>query len=441
MAAVLVRGRSLLTRAAAKVAALLRQPLFANAGYLLGVNLVGALVGFVFWGLAARLYRPEDVGTASAVISAVALVSGIAGLGMGTGVVRFLPEARSPGRFLNSIFTFNALAALPIAIVYLIGVSVWSPSLVALRENNLYIVGFLAYVTAATVGAIVQMAFVARRRAGYALIHTCVLHGWRLLLVAVLTRLGAVGLVGSMAVSVVLATTVSLGVLLPRVESGYRLRPDLVWRDLIAIIPYSAGNYIASLLAQSSQLILPLMILETLGPASSGYAYIAWMLGNLLTTPGLALAGSAFAEGSNSPQRLSAILARATALGFALTIPAAIVLGIVAPWVLLLFGDSYAQEGSGLLRWMAAAAPLAVLTGLYFTHLRVRKQVVRLMFLSCIIAATTLGMTAALVSRLGIAVSGVGWLVGNGLVVVMALWQVVRDRTQVVDESNPHPER
>jgi O-antigen/teichoic acid export membrane protein len=430
-----------LTKATTKAGALLRQPLFANAGYLLGVNAVGALVGFVFWGLAARLYQPEEVGVASAILSAVALLSGIAGMGTGNALVRFLPEARSPRRFLNTVFTFNALAALPIAAIYLIGLSLWSPSLVALRVNNLYATGFLAYVTAAAVGAVVQMAFVARRQAGYALIHICVLHGGRLLLVAVLTRLGAVGLVGSMALAVALATVLSLAVLLPRVEPGYRLRPDVVWRDLVAIIPYSMGNYVAGLLAQSSQMILPLMILETLGSAPSGYAYIAWMLGSLLTTPGMALAGSAFAEGSNTPQRLSAILSRATALGLALTVPAAIVLGVAAPWVLLLFGHSYAQEGSGLLRWMAAAAPSAVLTGLYFTHLRVQKQIVQLMLLSGIIAASTLGVTAALVSRFGIAVSGVGWLVGNSLVVIIAAWQVARDRTGMTDTQSPCSER
>jgi hypothetical protein len=43
------------------------------------------------------------------------------------------------------------------------------------------------------------------------------------------------------------------------------------------------------------------------------------MVGSLLTSPGGALAGSAFAEGSNAPQKLLPILTRAAALGLALS--------------------------------------------------------------------------------------------------------------------------
>ena len=43
---VLSRGRAGLSW----LARLLRQPLFANAAYLWGITLVGALGGFAFWG-------------------------------------------------------------------------------------------------------------------------------------------------------------------------------------------------------------------------------------------------------------------------------------------------------------------------------------------------------------------------------------------------------
>ena len=107
--------------------ALLGQPLFANAGYLTGVSLVGALAGFLFWSLAARLYRPQEVGVASAVISAAALLAVVASLGVGMGLIRFLPEARRPRRLLNSAFTLNTLVALLVAGVYLAGLPLWSP--------------------------------------------------------------------------------------------------------------------------------------------------------------------------------------------------------------------------------------------------------------------------------------------------------------------------
>jgi O-antigen/teichoic acid export membrane protein len=410
----------------------MRQPLFANAGYLLGVNVVGGLVGFVFWGLAARMYRPEDVGTASAIVSAVGLVAGIAGLGVSIGLVRFLPTAHSPDRLLNTAFTFNAATALLAGGIYLAGLGWWSPSLIFVRRNALYAAGFLAYVVTMILGTAVQAAFVARRQAGYALIHTCVANGERMLLLVVLAGLGAVGLAGSMALSMATAVALSLALYLPKAERAYRPRPCLYWPDLARIVPYSIGNYVTVLLTRTSQMVLPLVVMEPLGAASSGYTYVAWMLGSLLISPGMALARSAFAEGANAPQRLAAILSRAATLALVLTVPASIVTWVIAPWLLLLFGSSYAQEGAALLRWLAVAAPLAVLSGLYYTYLRVRKQVGLLIVASGIVAGITLVVAALWMSRLGIAAIGIGWLAGNGLVAVVGasvIWkETLRER-------------
>jgi O-antigen/teichoic acid export membrane protein len=355
---------------------------------------------------------------------------------MGVGLVRFLPGAKSPERLLNSAFTFNIVAACLASGIFLTGLSLWSPSLTIIRQEPLYTAGFLVYTVAATLGSTVRLAFVAHRQAFYTLLHTSVVNGGRLLLIVALTKLGAAGLVGSVMLSTVLAVALSLSRLLPQVALNYRPRPQLSWPDLAEIIPYSVGNYVALLTTQTSQMVAPLIALEILGAASSGYTYIAWMLGFLLTSPGLALANSAFAEGSHSPQKLSTILPRAAAAGLVLTLPTATVLGVAAPQVLLLFGPSYAQEASGLLRWMAAAAPLAVLTGLYFTRLRVQKRIGHLMFLGCIVAIATLGSAVLLMPHVGISASGIGWMVGNGLVTALAVVNMWKETSRTHGKEN-----
>jgi len=162
------------------------------------------------------------------------------------------------------------------------------------------------------------------------------------------------------------------------------------------------------------------------------------MIGGLLTSPGLALASSAFAESTNAPQRSPSILTRAAASGLALTVSAGVIVGVAAPWLLRLFGPTYAQEASGLLRWLALTAPPTVLSGLYFTHLRVKKQIGRLILLNAIAAAATLSVVVALMPRIGIAASGLGLLVGNGLVAARALYRwVKRDKAveRLIDTS------
>ena len=163
-----------------------------------------------------------------------------------------------------------------------------------------------------------------------------------------------------------------------------------------------------------------------MGPLSSGHAYVALIRGGLLTRPGQALAGSAFAEGSNSPQRSQAILNKAGALGLGVTVATSVGVGVAATWLLRLFGPSYVDEASGLLRWLALAAPPMVLSGLYFTHLRVQKQIGRLILLSTIIATVTLGTAATLMPHLGIAANGVALLLGHSLVTSVALGEWFR---------------
>jgi len=392
-----------------------KQSLITNAGYLLGISLVNGFVGFLFWGLAARLYHPEDVGFTSAIISAAFLVCGITDFGLSVGLVRYLPDSQTPIKFLNTIFSFEAVTSVLAGIAYLAGISIWSPSLLALQKNWVYFIGFLIFITFYTLGSLVRLSFIARRKSQYALYFTCISNGCRLLFVFLLVGLGGAGLSASIAVAFVLAALISLFYFLPKIEPGYRYHPDLNWPVLATILPYSLGNFAVGLLSMVSQRLLPLLIIERLGPASNGHFYIAWMISDLLASPSSAVSDSAFAEGSNSPESIKDHLIRSTAIGLGLTVPAALLVVVGSPYILMLFGPTYAQEATVLLRWLAFSAPLTVINGIYFTKLRVQKQIKQLVFASAILAISTLGLAYNLISRFGITAVGIGWLIGNGI--------------------------
>jgi hypothetical protein len=58
-----------------KLQALWANRFYINSLYLLISNVLGAVLGFVFWIIAAHLYTTEQVGLASAVISAIGLLA------------------------------------------------------------------------------------------------------------------------------------------------------------------------------------------------------------------------------------------------------------------------------------------------------------------------------------------------------------------------------
>lgn len=403
-----------------------RQPLIYNAGFILAVNLIPALTGLAFWGIASRLYPASEVGIASVVISSVALVAGIGGVGSSFGVIRFLPESSNPCRLLNSIYTANFILSLLAGLVYIIGLEIWSPSLLAYRSDLWNVLGYLVFVASITLGAVVRDTFVARLRAVYAFFYTLISNGLRLALIFVGTHWGAQGLVGSAIFAYIAALLVSWFGFLPAVEKGYRVGIALDRSILKVILPYSSGNYIANLLVQLPQTVLPMLILERLGAAASGYAYIALMLGIMLPGPGLALASSAFAEGSNDPSGAMRILFKAFWAAGLVTLALAGAFFFGARWALLAFGPDYAVESAALLRWMALASPLIVLNQLYFTHLRLQKRTARLFALSGVIAALTLLAAWQLMPRLGICANGMGILLANALVALPLLAGLAR---------------
>jgi len=73
----------------------LSDPLFKNAYFLMFSSLTSAGSGFFFWLIAARFYSTADIGLASAIISAMGLISMLSLLGFDISLVRFLPECSS----------------------------------------------------------------------------------------------------------------------------------------------------------------------------------------------------------------------------------------------------------------------------------------------------------------------------------------------------------
>jgi len=73
----------------------LSDPLFKNAYFLMFSSLTPAGSSFFFWLIAARFYSTADIGLASAIISAMGLISMLSLLGFGISLVRFLPECSS----------------------------------------------------------------------------------------------------------------------------------------------------------------------------------------------------------------------------------------------------------------------------------------------------------------------------------------------------------
>ncbi len=70
----------------------LRWRLFRNASYLILSSGASVTLGAAFWLVAARYYPEGELGIAAALLLVSAFIAGVANLGLGMGLIRFLPE-------------------------------------------------------------------------------------------------------------------------------------------------------------------------------------------------------------------------------------------------------------------------------------------------------------------------------------------------------------
>jgi len=405
---------------------LLRTPLFTNAFYLWASAAGAAVAGFAFWALVARFYNADEVGLGAATLSTLTLLGMFSHLGLGLGLIRFLPESGARGpRLANAVFTTSAVGAVVLSIGFLVGVPLWAPRLDFLLEHPLYAVAFVSFVVASTLYVVQTHTFIAIRKAKYVLIQAVFVHLSRLALPALMAAFfGAFGIVASGGIAAALGAVIGFA-LLARGLPGYRPTGVVDPASVFKLFPFSVANYVADSLLLTPGLILPLVVLGLLGSTEAAYFYMAWFLGFLLTSASMYLALSLFAEGSHDPAALRVLSRNAVAGGLAVATVGAAFLLLLGDKLLLAFGPDYATEGATLLRLVALAALPAAVVNVYLGALRVTKRVGELVAIASVVAVTTVALSCALLPVMGLAGAGVGLGIGQGLGLAIVLSRLV----------------
>lgn len=406
----------------------LQTPLYVNAYYLIVNTAINSLLGLVFWTAAARLYASEEVGIASATISVMTLLAGLSSLGLEVGLVRFLPAAdHMSASMLDSALTAVGISSLACAAVFLVGLPFWSPPLTLVYEQLGFSAVFSLLTVLTALGKVIDGAFIARRAARFTLLRQAGLNAIKIPLLPVFVAVGgAFGIIVSLAVATTASFGVALVCCLPAVQEAYAPRLRLSKKMMTSILPYAVGNHLANHLAQSPQVVLPLVVLNVLGPSDSAYFYVTWMIANLLFAVPRSIATSIVAEGANRESGLRENVNRATRVIFVLLVPAIILTVTVGDKLLLVFGRDYAGQGRALLLILALSALPVGLNQLYFAINRVRKDTGRNLVVALLLAGVTLGLSCVLMVQHGIVGTGIGWLVGQSALSVYVVTSLYR---------------
>jgi len=188
---------------------------------------------------------------------------------------------------------------------------------------------------------------------------------------------------------------------------------------------YSGANYLAHLFTAAPTMVLPIMVVNLLGPQQNAYFYIAWMIATLLLAIPAGISRSLFAEGSHFEDKLRENVIKSLKFTFLLLVPAIILLILIGKWLLLAFGQSYSANALHLL-WILiiSCLPLGI-NHIYTSILRVTGRIKELVVIWGFIAIAVLVVSYLIMPATGIIGIGYVWL---GVQCVVAGYVLVSTR-------------
>jgi O-antigen/teichoic acid export membrane protein len=389
-------------------------------------TVVTVFLGYLFWVVVARYYTEGDVGYGNAVIMAISLISLFSRLGLDIALIRFLPKAEKPTEMINSCFVISAVVSLVLATIFVAAVDVLSPELGFINDDAAFALVFVIFSVFWTLSWMLDYIFIARRRADFVLYKNTVFSVLKLVLPFIMVSFFyAFGIVSSWGIAVGVGLIIALFLFLPRTLKGYQIKPRIDFSIIKGLWSYSFKNYFYTIFGSGPHFILPILIINRLGPEQNAYFYMAWMIVTMIPT---AVAQSLFAEGSHFEDRLDRDVYRSFKFMFILLAPVIILLLACGNWILMAFGASYAENATLLLRVLAISSIFSAINSVYTSILLVKHKIKELIVLTAVTGAILLIGSFYITTISGIGIVGVGysWWIAQGLFSVYVLFAMRR---------------
>jgi O-antigen/teichoic acid export membrane protein len=350
-------------------------------------------------------------------------------LGLELGLVRFLKRhSEDPKAIINTVFTVGLLASVAAALIFIAGLDLWSPALLFIRETPLYLFAFVFFCAVSSLNNLSDHSFIASRRSGFVVASGLIFGILKVILaIALATFLTSFSIFASWGIGMTAAVIISIFVLLPIAQRGYRFAVTIKKKILGDMLGYSFANYISILLWGTPALIFPLMVVNLLGAEANAYFYIGWAVSNVIVMIPQSVTTSLLAEGSYDETNLKTHILRSLKIIFLLLVPAVVAVLLLADKLLWLFGTQYSASATELVRIMTLAVlPLAV-NILYLNIKRVQKDLKMIVGMPAFIAVISIVLALILLPQIGFNGVGIAWLAAHAccavVIVVNWLWR------------------
>lgn len=397
-------------------------PFVRNAYSLVGSTLATSGFGVVFWFVAARMYSTEEFGRDAALISTMLFLSSISQLNLTNGFNRFVPVAGNrTGRLVITGYLAATATACIASSVFVIGIDVWAPRLSLLHDNWLYAVWFVLGTVVWTVFALQDAVLTGLGEARWVLLENIVYGIAKIaLLFVVVAALPALGVYAAWTLPLLVLVFAVNGLVFKRMVPERRHSP-LEPIDARTVRHYVGFDMVATLTMSATIGLMPVIMLSILGPSASGYLYISWTIAYTLYLISIGVGMSFVTETSKAPERVVEFARKMIQHSLRIVAPLAIVIALVAPLVLRIYGPAYSHHATRLLQLLALSAIPNAVTATYLSITRVQRRMKAVITTTAALSVGVFVISISLAPVIGVAAVGLGWLVAQTAVATVLL--------------------
>jgi O-antigen/teichoic acid export membrane protein len=385
-----------------------------------------ALLGVVFWAIAARSAPAAEVGRDAALISALITLSAICQLNLVDAIVRFLPGVRHArqGRAILAAYGAAAAAGLLGGVAFVIVAPAVSDGLGFLGDDHLLAAGFVGSMALWAVFVLQDSALTAMRRATWVPLENGL---FSLAKIALLPALVAAGSTHAVFLAWMLPTLLVVPVVnallfarvlgpLRRAAPQEAAARTLAGRELVRFMAQDYGGFV---FGQAAVTLVPLIVVARLGDAASAHFYMPFMLIVAFDLLFYNVTTSMTVEGAHDEASTPRLAATVVRRFLTILVPAALVIAAAAPVLLIPFGARYADAGAGALRLLALASIARAIVCLYVAVARLQGRGRAILAAQATVFVVVVALALALAGSLGLRGIALAWLAGNALVAVV----------------------
>jgi O-antigen/teichoic acid export membrane protein len=405
------------------VRAHVQTPLFRNAYALIANTGVTAILGFIYWVAAARLYSTRDVGLAAAAISAMTLLAGLSLFNLEAVMVRFIPIAgASTRRLAVSVYALSGVAAAVLATLFILSLDVLEPTLGFLKASG----GGVWFVVATVAWMIFVLQdgiLVGLGRAIWVPIENAIFGVGKLALLIAFVSAGPIGIFQSWTIAAAVVVIPFTALIF------YRFVPEHMRVPAVSAEPlsqqmlrqYAVADYVGAMFDLAAISLLPLLVTHWAGPEENAFFYQSWIIAYTLILVANNTARALTVEAAKDQAQLQSYGRVVFAHTLKLLVPAAIVIIVLAPLLLSVFGPEYAEQGTLTLRILALSALPHTVVLMALVTARLQHRLSEVIVIQAVTSLLVLGTALALSGRYGGLGAALAWLGAQTVVALVLL--------------------